>query len=224
MTVETEKFIYCRHRHTALTHPNCYKQNGEPRQSKYWWKDFKKIGFLDIETTSLNANTPKAMILCWYIKPEGSDKFDKFCIDPADINRKDVQDKHVVQALCDVILSHKYDILVTYYGTGFDIKFMRSRALLHGIDFPVYGETLHLDVYYATKSKLKLQSNRLAYACEYFGIKGKTPLDLSTWNDAAFGDKKALGYIYNHNKFDVVILEKLYRKLRPYIKFTKRSI
>ena len=222
MLINTKDLPRCIHRHSILTHPNCFNAQNQPKKDD-WWKG-QKIGFLDIETTSLNANTPMAMMLCWYIKTEGRREYESCCIDPKDMHNPEIQDKKVVAALCDVILSHKYDILCTFYGTGFDIKFMRSRALKHDMDFPVYGETLHLDLYYATRAKLKLHSNRLAHACEYFGIKGKTELKLSTWNDAAFGDPKAIQYIYQHNKADVDILEKLYRKLRSHIKFTKRSI
>lgn len=227
MLIDTKDLPRCIHRHSILTHPFCFR-DGIPKTEEWWLEGTNgkkpKIGFLDIETTSLNANTPKAMMLCWYIKPEGSDNYDRFCIDPKHINDIKSQDKEVVKTLTDVMVSHKYDILVTFYGTGFDIKFMRSRALKHGIDFPVYGETLHLDLYYATKSKLKLHSNRLASVCEFFGIKGKTPLDLSIWDRAAYGDKQALSEIFEHNKFDVIILEQLYYKLRPFIKFTKRSL
>lgn len=210
----------CVHRHSILTHPQCFDREGRPKKTDWWIG--KKIGFLDIETTNLNA--PFGKTLCWYIKSEGKNEYDKFCIDPKDVVNKDITDKHVIQALCDVLNSHKYDIIMTYYGCRFDIPFVRSRALKHGIDFPVQGETYHLDLYFATRSKLKLHSNRLASACEYFGISGKTGLSTSIWADATCGDAGSLKYIYEHNKGDVGILEQLYLKLRPYISFTKRSV
>jgi len=110
------------------------------------------------------------------------------------------------------------------HNTGFDLPFIRSRCLYHGIDFPMFGDIKHLDVYYMVKSKLCISRKSLENACRLIGVKGKTHLDGKYWIKALTGDKKALGYILNHNEKDVEILEKLYNRLIDYVKGTKKSI
>ena len=57
----------------------------------------------------------------------------------------DRQDKRISQSLINC-MKERADLLVTYYGTGFDIKFMRSRAMWWNQDFPTVGEKYHLDM------------------------------------------------------------------------------
>tara|TARA_R110002051_G_scaffold287010_2_gene349679 strand:- start:627 stop:818 length:192 start_codon:yes stop_codon:yes gene_type:complete len=54
-------------------------------------------------------------------------------------------------------------------------------------------------------------------ATEFFGIKGKTRVEPEYWQKARWGDKKSLKRIYEHNEADVVILEKLHRKIEEYV-------
>ena len=111
---------------------------------------------------------------------------------------------------------NKYDVVVTYYGTRFDIPFIRTRALYHGTYFPMYRQKSHKDLYYVVKSKLKLHRSSLMAATEFFGIAGKTRIRPEYWQKARWGDEQSLEYIYKHNVADVVILEKLHRKLEEY--------
>ena len=61
-------------------------------------------------------------------------------------------------------------------------------------------------------------------ATEFFGIAGKTRVLPEHWAKARWGDEKSMEYIYKHNVADVVILEKLHRKLEEYICPTVRPI
>jgi uncharacterized protein YprB with RNaseH-like and TPR domain len=114
--------------------------------------------------------------------------------------------------------------VVTYYGTNFDIPFLRTRAMIHGIEFPPYGDVYTWDLYYTVKSKMALTRNNLDRACAVLGIKGKTHLDLQVWGLAALGDETALKKVLTHNKYDVIILEKLHERLCFSRKWTKTSI
>ena len=54
-------------------------------------------------------------------------------------------------------------------------------------------------------------------ACRFFGIPSKaTPLNPDIWQDALCGEKKAIDYILQHNKEDVISLEKLWKKVIDY--------
>ena len=118
----------------------------------------------------------------------------------------------------------KYKILVSYYGTGFDLKYIRSKALHYGLPFPEYGEIFHFDLYYTVKSKLCLSRNSLDAACDYLGIEGKTPIKREFWREAKYGDVESLDEVVKHNIGDVEILEQLHNKLTPSAKWTKKSI
>lgn len=182
------------------------------------WYLTAKIGYADIETSGLDA--PFSMVYCWSIKERGGK------IVSCSVARGDILsgrlDKNVVEKFVKEIV--KYNIIITYYGTRFDIPFVRSRALHWRIMFPPYGKIYHMDLYYVVRNKLRLNRNRLENAAEILGIKGKTKLDSQVWMRAHSGDAKALAYILKHNRADVNILEKLHSRLEPFIRGTRTSI
>ena len=135
----------------------------------------------------------------------------------------DLQDKRISQSLINCMKTEA-DLLVTYYGTGFDIKFMRSRAMWWEQDFPTVGEKYHLDMYYRAKSLGKLHRNSLMAHTTFLGIPGKDHVLGETWGRARVGDPDSLDYVVNHNVEDVVILERLYERYKPYFRLTKKSI
>ena len=170
----------------------------------------KTIGYLDIESTGFSANID--LMLSWCIKPRGGK------VVGAVITREELmsdnQDARIVEQLVDEM--NKYDVIMTYYGTRFDIPFIRTRALYHGTQFPMYRQKSHKDLYYVVRSKLKLQRSSLMAATEFFGIAGKTRVRPEYWQKARWGDAKSLKYIYDHNVADVAILERLHRKIEDY--------
>ena len=169
------------------------------------------IGYLDIESTGFSANID--LMLSWCIKGRGVKKVAGDVIKREEI-MSNKQDKRIVKSLVEEI--NKYDVIFTYYGTRFDVPFIRTRAMYHGIDFPMYKQKAHKDLYYVVKSKLKLHRSSLQAATEFFGIDGKTRIKPEYWQKARWGDRKSLKYVYDHNIADVEILEDLHRKLEYY--------
>jgi hypothetical protein len=111
------------------------------------------------------------------------------------------------------------------HNTHFDIPFLRTRCIKHGIPFPEYQDLYISDVYYMVKNKLQLHRNRLENACQFFDIPSKEHrLNPDTWNKAGAGDTESLEYIWEHNKEDVIALEQLHRLLENYTKKSKVSI
>lgn len=215
----------CKHRHTINEHPTCFVNNTLSEKEyvktsgKAWYTyPGYKIGYLDVETSQLYANT--GYMLTWCIKEKGGD------VHYGVINKRDILnytfDKKLVQSLIDTM--KKFKIIVTYYGTAFDIPFIRTRALVHNLDFPAFGDIYTWDLYYTVKSKLRLPRNTLEAACSICGIEGKTHLDWRVWQLASIGDKKSLEEVLTHNKYDVIILEQLHDRLSFARKWTKTSI
>jgi len=195
----------CRHNHTYLEHYNCYLEENP---------EHGNIGFLDIETSNLKANM--GVIYSYCIKDGKSDKIHERLITKKELF-SDAMDKALVQSLINDIRS--FDILVTYYGTRFDIPFIRSRAVHHGIEYPAYGENIHIDLYYLIRNKFNLTRNSLKVACGFLlGHTDKTQVEWKHWMKAMQGNKEALEYIIEHNRYDVLDLEKLYDKVIPFRK------
>ena len=169
------------------------------------------IGYLYIESTGFSANID--VMLSWCIKGRGNKKVAGACITREEL-MSEKSDARIVELLIDEM--NKYDVIFTYYGTRFDIPFIRTRALYHGTYFPPYKKKSHKDLYYVVRSKLKLHRSSLQAATEFFGIDGKTRIKPEYWQKARWGDKKSLKYVYDHNVADVEILELLHRKLEEH--------
>jgi len=203
----------CKHGHSYLEHPNCFKTEILFDGKKV------KLGFFDIEF----ANSFKGqygIILSYAIKEYEKKVFSQH-IKQKHL-RSDVLDKELLKSLLKRL--KEFDIIVTYYGTKCDLPYVRTRCLRWGFSFIPYGYLKHIDMYYIVKSKLSLNRNTLENACHLLGIKGKNHVDGETWVKAVTGNKKALMYIREHNERDVVILEELYNKLINYYRRTNRSI
>jgi uncharacterized protein YprB with RNaseH-like and TPR domain len=177
------------------------------------------VGFLDIETSGLQADFN--FMFSWSIKTADSKEIISAVITPEELHTG-ILDKRIIKELIKVMYNYKR--IYTYYGTLFDIPFIRTRALYHKLEFIPYGLVQHKDVYYLARRILRIHSKRLQSVCGLLGIKGKTHLEPRIWVMANTGNPKALKYILEHNKADVIILERAYKKLQTYEGRTRRFI
>lgn len=107
------------------------------------------------------------------------------------------------------------DAIVTYNGDKFDIPKLRGEFLQHG--FPPPPPLTSIDVLKAVK-KLGLFMNRLAFVGPFFELGGKLEHEgMALWTKVMDGDEKARKRMEKYCIQDVVLLEKLYLKMRPYI-------
>jgi len=220
--------LRCVHRQDIKHHPSCFRKGlvnyvdsrqFEKLTGQSWWKmPGYRIGYLDIETDGLKADF--STMLSWAIKEKGGETAVGVITKEELFNG--VYDRNLVQACVDEM--RKYSIIITYFGSRFDIPYIRTKCLHYGIEFPGYGEIYHFDLFYLVKSKLNLSKKSLDNACDYLGIQGKTPIDKESWRRAKYGDSEALEEVVRHNIPDVVILEQLHEKVEPFQKFTRKSI
>lgn len=203
---------YCQHGHTFLEHYGCYIPD-----------EHERIGFLDIEASNLDADF--GIILSYCIKDADSD-----CIYESVLTRNDIdraaagdEDKRVVRELIGDL--GEFDRVVTYYGKRFDVPYIRTRALATGVEFPNYGSLIHTDLYFVVRHRFKMSSNRLENACRVLlGKTDKTRIEAKYWRAAARGDEQSLQYVLDHNRKDVLDLEKLYDKVVDFSRRTDTSI
>ena len=221
--------LRCIHRHTIEEHPSCFarglikydfkndrefeKLTGIPW---YQYPEYK-IGYLDIESDGLKADF--ATMLSWAMKEKGGTVTTDVITKEELFSGK--EDRRLVESVIEEM--KKYRIVVTYYGTYFDIPFIRSKALHYGIEFPEYASFYHWDLYFTVKSKMNLSRKSLDNVTDYLGISGKTHIDKEAWRKAKYGDPEALKEVVRHNIPDVVILEQLHEKLEPFRKWIRTS-
>ena len=200
----------CVHHHNGLQHPNCFdeaKGIGE------------KVGHLDIEASNLDADF--GIVLCYCIKEDNGKTIEQ-SIKPEEL-KDGTMDKNVVRQCIEDM--RKFDKLTYHYGDRFDIPFLRTRATFHGLDFPLYKEIKGVDTCTILWKKFKLHSNRLAAACNFFGIPSKEhPIKQDIWITALGGNKKSLSYILTHCREDVKSLEALYHKISDHHNTINKSI
>ena len=184
------------------------------------WVTTERVAFFDIETTDLKAN--RGRMISYAIKPlRGKVKYEEWTRKEA-INR-DLQDRRIMKLLIEDL--QEVDLLVTYYGTNFDNKFVRTRAMIMELPgFPEFGTIKHFDLFYAVKGNLSLTRKSLGVATQTLGIEGKTPLNIEVWNDALLGYSDAMKHIKEHNVEDTKILEQLYLRMLPHVKIIRRTM
>ena len=122
-------------------------------------------------------------------------------------------DYEVVKKLRDVVSAA--DILVHHNGDKFDLKKLNTRILYHGLE-PLPPITM-IDTLKVARKEFAFTSNRLDYIANYLAVGSKLPTTSGLWLEALKGNKKAIKEMLFYCRNDVVILEEVYKKLKPYI-------
>jgi len=196
---------YCQHRQPYLVHYQCYLKE-QPQNDR--------LGFLDIEASNLRADF--GFLLSYCIKEHGG-KIWQNRLTQDDIEQSAIgkEDKNLIEALVQDL--RRFDRVVSFYGVGFDMKFMRTRAVINGVPYPKYAEITHQDIYFLVRNRFSLSSNRQENACRVLlGRTEKTHINGAYWRAASRGNEKALKWILDHNRRDVRDLEKLYDCVHEY--------
>lgn len=108
------------------------------------------------------------------------------------------------------------DAVVTYNGDKFDLPKLMGEFLLEGYKSP--PPITSIDVIKNVK-KLGFLMNRLAYIGPLMGVGSKMKNEgFTLWTKVINGDEKAQNRMKKYNIQDVVLLEKLYKKIKPFIK------
>ena len=112
-------------------------------------------------------------------------------------------------------LMDEADVVVGHNGDRFDIPTINSRFVLNGMQPPSPYKSI--DTLKIAKKHFKFTSNRLDYIGDILGVGRKIDTGgFNLWKRCMHGETKALTEMLKYNKQDVVLLEKVYDKLRPY--------
>jgi hypothetical protein len=107
------------------------------------------------------------------------------------------------------------DIVVAHNGADFDVKKLNARFIEQGFLPPSPYKVVD------TKRDLvrtaKFSSHRLDWLAKQFHLGAKIPTDFSLWQGCMDGDPNAWKKMKAYNLHDVVLLEKLYKLIAPWI-------
>lgn len=124
-------------------------------------------------------------------------------------------DKYLLETLASIM--NEADEIVAHNGDKFDQSWIRTRCLFHGISVP--PAFISIDTLKAARSKFKFNSNRLDYIGKFLGVGSKTDTGgFDLWKKITLeNNKKALREMVEYCKNDVILLEKVFKKMNPYI-------
>jgi len=187
------------------------------RIGKFWRPSYKaSISYKDILMESA------IICICW--KWEGNKRvhsleWDKGC------------DKELLRTFIKEL--EKAEEVVGHNGDRFDLKWIRTRALFHGLDLSPTIRTV--DTLKEARKSYNLASNTLNYIGQHLGVGGKIDAGgMTTWDNIVLYDiipfianlhkitKKmrdaSMKHMVKYCKEDVNLLERVYDKLAPMIK------
>lgn len=114
------------------------------------------------------------------------------------------------------MLLDEADVVVHYNGIRFDIPHINREFLLAELHPP--SPYIQLDLLRTVRRQFKFASNKLDFVCRQLklGAKYKHP-GHELWVACMQGDMAAWTEMEKYNKHDVVLLERLYKYLRPWV-------
>ena len=123
-------------------------------------------------------------------------------------------DKKMLEKFIQV--ANTADEMVGHNGLKFDLNWIRTRCLLHKIDmFPNYTV---IDTLTIARAKFKFNSNKLDYIAKFLGIGKKIKTDFDLWKNILLNkDKIAMAKMVKYCKGDVILLQKVYDRLKNHI-------
>lgn len=107
------------------------------------------------------------------------------------------------------------DIVVFYNGAKFDVRKINAKFLEFGLGLP--SPYSLVDPYLTVKSKFGLTYSGLDAVCKLLQLEGKIENEKGLWHKIMKGDMEALDRMMIYNINDILILEKVYLELRPYM-------
>lgn len=169
-----------------------------------------RLYFFDIEAVGLRGDYNS--VICASFKPYGKKPFTHSVIKPGD-------DKSLVRAIKEEL--ENANAWVTYYGKGFDIPFINTRLLRHGIH-PIEKRP-HLDMYFTLKANTLTSRRSQGHLLSWLRTpETKMTVSADDWNEVIVDPKKILPTMVKRCESDVSGLEALYKRTRHIVAEIKR--
>ena len=186
-----------------------------------------KIYLLDIETSPILGYTwgtweqnvlkvlePFKIISCSWKELHSQETVVKGLCDYKGYKKNVVDDEKLVREIWDVL--DKADICIAHHGDKFDFKKLFARFVFYGLGAPSYFKTI--DTKKVASKYFAFDGNSLNALGQFFGEGKKHETGgFETWVRCMAGDAEAWNLMKEYNRQDVILLEKVYLRLRPFI-------
>lgn len=166
-----------------------------------------RLGYnLSISSSDL-IHERSVICVCW--KWEGESRVNSLEWD------KDQDDKKLLIDFIKILNSA--DEVFAHNGDRFDIKWLRTRCLYHGIQ--MQSKYNSVDTLKLAKKYFYLNSNKLDYIGQFTGVGKKMETGgLKLWDSIILDrNPKAMDKMVKYCKVDVIRLQQVYDKIKPYI-------
>lgn len=155
-------------------------------------------------------------ILCWAAKWLEEDKvMSSALIDfPKNYKKDPENDKLVLQKLWNLL--DDADVIVAHNGKQFDVRKVNARFVMNGMPPPSPYKVV--DTLLAARQYFFFTSNKLDDLGKYLQVGEKMDTGgFKLWKQCMSGNKEAWKKMVAYCKNDILLLEKVYLKLRPFI-------
>ncbi len=151
-------------------------------------------------------------ILSWAAKWLYDDSVSSDILTPKEARSRD--DSRILKSVWEML--DLADIVIAHNGDRFDIRKLNARFISNDMLPPSPYKSI--DTLKIARREFAFSSNKQDYLTKHFGLAEKLDTDFQLWVDCMNGDKEQLARMMDYNRRDVVGLEQVYLKLRPYIK------
>lgn len=177
-----------------------------------------RIAFFDYETTGLKANFGRTLVFS--VADADGTVTTLRADDPALRGRSRRDDSKLAAASRDLL--EKYNVLCSWNGKRFDIRYLNGRLMLGG-ERPLRGDLMHVDLLPISRHYLAWHSHRLDAVAKTLQLETqKTELNFDSIEAARDGEGWALDEIVEHCEHDVLVLRQVFARYQDLLKVVHR--
>jgi len=191
------------------------------------FKNNPKIVLLDIETSPIMGYTwstfdanvlkilePSKLLSVSWKELHSPEVHVKSIADYPGYKKGVIDDTKLVKEIWKVL--DEADVVIAHHGDRFDLPKLNARFVWHGLNAPSVYKTV--DTKKVASRYFKFDSNSLNNLGGYLNLGKKVENGgFTLWVDCIAGNKDAWAKMKEYNAQDVILLEKVYMTLRPYI-------
>jgi transposase-like protein len=219
-------FSYTKHRPIAQRYrcKECGHQFLSRVEDEY--TDLPKILLMDIETSLYHVSTwgtykqyiqhyqitKHQYILSWSAKWLFDKNVQGQVVTPEESLERN--DKRIVKSIWNLL--DQADIIIGHNVERFDLRKLNWRFISLELSPPTPYKIV--DTLKVARKEFFAPSYKQDFLTKYFKLQNKLDTEFQLWKECENGNIESLNKMLDYNKHDVIGLEQLYLKLRPYIK------
>ena len=156
--------------------------------------------------------TQHQYIISWAAKWLYDDNVQSDVVTPEESKNRD--DKRVLQSIWKLL--DEADIVIGHNGDRFDLRKLSWRFISQDMTPPSPSRTV--DTLKIARREFFAPSYKQDFLTKYFQLQNKLETNFQLWKDCEAGYPEKLEEMVEYNRHDVIGLEELYLRIRPYIR------